>query len=69
MVSTKPYNLSGMSDKAIFHRDGIMVIQNKETGQLEPADPIVKNLECKIEELEDRLTQKKIKSQLKGINI
>ncbi len=53
-----------MSDKAIFHRDGIMVIQNKETGQLEPADPIVKNLECKIEELEEQINTEKDKESV-----
>jgi hypothetical protein len=45
--------LSGMSDKALFHRKGELVIQDKQTGQLVPIEPVINDLKDEIEELED----------------
>ena len=56
--------ISGMSDKAIYHRQGVMVIKKKEVdGQqesddddgVEPTTPILDNLELEKEELEEQI--------------
>ena len=55
-----------MSDKAIFHRSGVMVIEkiNDITGEVEvePVDPIINDLELKIEELQEQIGEEKNKS-------
>jgi hypothetical protein len=55
-----------MSDKAIFHRSGVMVIEkiNDITGdvEVEPVDPIISNLESESEELQDQISEEKAKS-------
>jgi hypothetical protein len=75
--------LTGMSDKAIFHRPGTMVIEryNEEKGELEVVtiDPIIKELELKIEDYQDQIKNgnnkkeceqkiKEIQSQIEDIN-
>ena len=47
--------LSGMSAKALFHRRGILVIQNKETGELEPIAPRILPLESEIDDIENKI--------------
>ncbi len=47
--------LSGMSAKALFHRRGILVIQNKETGELEPIAPMIEPLEAEKDDIENKL--------------
>jgi hypothetical protein len=70
--------LTGMSDKAIFHRPGIMVIQkcNDESGETEviPIAPLIKELELKMEEIsadgntrENRQKIKEIELEIKDI--
>src|SRR5918994_3927009 len=46
--------LAGMSDKAIYHSDGPMVVEDGETGEVQPLDPMVDELEAQIDELEDQ---------------
>jgi hypothetical protein len=47
--------LSGMSAKALFHRRGVLVIQNKETGELEPIAPMIEPLESEIDDIENKV--------------
>jgi hypothetical protein len=47
--------LSGMSAKALFHRRGVLVIQNKETGELEPIAPMIEPLETEKDDIENKL--------------
>jgi hypothetical protein len=75
--------LTGMSDKAIFHRPGVMVMEryNEETGEVEvvPIAPIINDLELQIEDFMDQINKggnkkenrekiKEIQSQIKEIN-
>ncbi len=71
--------LTGMSDKAIFHRPGVMVIETyiEEKGELEVKRiaPIINELELKIEEIqagtntkENKRRIKEIESEIKDIN-
>ena len=75
--------LTGMSDKAIFHRPGVMVMEryNEQIGELEvvPIVPIMNELEIQIEECREQINngtnkkenQQKIKefeSHIKEIN-
>jgi hypothetical protein len=47
--------LSGMSAKALFHRRGVLVIQNKQTGELEPIAPMIQPLESEIDDIENKV--------------
>lgn len=65
--------LAGMSDKAIFHSDGPMVIVDENTGEVKLLDPIVNDLETEIERLEDennkgnKQTIREIQSEIKSL--
>jgi hypothetical protein len=64
-----------MSDKAIFHRPGVMVIEkyNEQKGELEvePIAPIINELELEIEEIQEQMqtanNKKEYKQQIKYI--
>lgn len=47
--------LNGMSDKAILHKAGIMVVENEETGTLEPLDTVIGLLESQREVVEEEI--------------
>jgi Bifunctional DNA primase/polymerase, N-terminal len=55
--------LTGMSDKAIFHRPGVLVIEkhNDETGEVEvePIGPIINKLELEVEDLQEQIEKEK----------
>jgi hypothetical protein len=52
--------LAGMSDKALFHRHGVNVIVDENTGNTMPLQPIIDDLKNKIEDLEvDKKKNKK----------
>jgi hypothetical protein len=53
--------LSGMSDKALYHREGPSVIENEKTGEVEFVDPIINKLTTQIEELQDQVNIEKNK--------
>jgi CBS domain-containing protein len=55
--------LAGISDKAIFHSDGPMVIEDEQTGEIRPIDPTINDLEAEINELERE--PKKNKQEIK----
>ena len=61
--------LSAISDRAIFHQNGVMVIENDSTGETEPANPILERLEEELEEItldiEDAKEQRRDKKQQK----
>ena len=44
--------LAGISDKAIFHSDGQLVVEDPVTGDVRHLDPIIDELEARIDELE-----------------
>ena len=44
--------MTGMSDKALFHRQGVNVIVDENTGNTIPAQPIIDDIKNKIEDLE-----------------
>jgi hypothetical protein len=47
--------LSGMSAKALFHKRGVLVIQNKETGDFEPIAPMIEPLQSQIDDIENKI--------------
>jgi hypothetical protein len=46
--------LAGISDKAIFHSDGPMVIQDESTGEIKLLEPIINDLEIELESLQEK---------------
>jgi hypothetical protein len=40
--------LAGMTDKALFHRNGVLVIKNEQSGEYEPLDGMLKNIDIQI---------------------
>jgi len=64
--------LSGVSDKAFQHKEGIMVLEDKQTGELTDIEPMINDLRLYIVDLEEKLEQAKEKKeksvikQLKG---
>jgi hypothetical protein len=47
--------LSNMSDRAMFHQNGTLVMENEATNETENAEPILERLEVEIEDLEDEI--------------
>jgi hypothetical protein len=48
------FTLAGISDKAIFHSDGPMVIEDKVTGEIKLLEPIINDLEIELESLQEK---------------
>jgi hypothetical protein len=46
--------LAGMSDKALFHRHDVNVIVDEDTGNTIPLQPMIDNLEHRIDDLEEK---------------
>jgi hypothetical protein len=44
--------LAGMTDKALFHRQGIFVVTNEQTGEHEPLDKMISEIDSQIEDKE-----------------
>jgi hypothetical protein len=65
--------LAGISDKAIFHSDGPMVLEDRETGEVQLLDPMVDELEARMDELKEADTKgnkqqtKEIESEIKEL--
>lgn len=53
--------LTGMSDKALLHRDGTMVTKNEKTGELTPTDPIIDQLNDEKETVQEEIDSEKSK--------
>jgi hypothetical protein len=58
--------LTGMSDKALFHRHGIDVIVDEETGNTIPAQPQIDAVKTNIEELEEKKWEGTERTKKKG---
>ena len=50
--------LAGMTDKALFHRQGILVIKN-DVGEYEPVDDKVAQIDSEIEDKESEIATSK----------
>ena len=62
--------LTGASDKAFQHKEGIMVLENKETGELTETEPIISKLREEIDDLKyqkDAEKSKEAKSRNKEL--
>jgi hypothetical protein len=44
--------LAGMTDKALFHKQGILVTKNNESGEYEPIDHRLEQIDSEIEDKE-----------------
>jgi hypothetical protein len=44
--------LAGMTDKALFHRHGVLVIRNEQTGEHESLDKMISEIDSQIEDNE-----------------
>jgi hypothetical protein len=66
--------LAGMSDKALFHRHGVNVIVDENTGNTMPVQPIIDDLKSKIQDLEEKNEKEnkkeiqKLKSEIQELN-
>lgn len=65
--------LVGASDKAFQHKEGIMVLEDKETGELTEAEPIISKLRTEILDIENEIEaeksrEKKDKNVIKQLN-
>lgn len=58
--------LAGISDKAIFHSDGPMVIEDELTSEIKLLDPVIDDLETEIERSQEE-DPKKNKKKIKEI--
>jgi hypothetical protein len=47
--------LAGMTDKALFHRQGTLVVKNSESGEYEPIDERIEQIDSEIEDKEYQL--------------
>jgi hypothetical protein len=56
-------SLAGMTDKALFHRAGTLVIKNESTGEYEPIETKLEDIEDEINDLENELAQTRDKNQ------
>src|SRR5919106_755899 len=52
-------SLAGMSNKALIHEQGIQVFEDESTGEVHPLRPYVREIEAKIEELQEKKPLKK----------
>jgi hypothetical protein len=59
--------LAGMSDKALFHRHGVNVIVDEDTGNTIPVQPLIDDLENTIEDLVEE-ANKQTNKELKKAN-
>jgi hypothetical protein len=67
--------LTAMTDKALFHRQGTLVIKNKETGEYEPIEDKIADIDSEIEDKESEIHSTKdsnlkqgLRSQIKELN-
>jgi hypothetical protein len=67
--------LAGMTDKALFHRNGILIAKNTETGEYEPIDDRLEQIDSEIEDKDyqmkhmtkDKNQKQLLKSQIKAL--
>jgi hypothetical protein len=51
--------LAGMTDKALFHRQGVFVVTNEQTGEHEPLDKLISEIDSQIEDKELEIARTK----------
>jgi hypothetical protein len=56
---------SAMSDKALYHRDGPLVIEDEKTGEIELLGPIINKLNSEIEEINEQIEDERKKDERK----
>jgi hypothetical protein len=56
-------SLAGMTEKALFHRSGILVIKNEYTGEYEPIETKLIDIENELNERKNELAQTRDKNQ------
>ena len=47
--------LGGMTDKALFHRNGVLVIKNEQNGEYEPLDDMLSNIDEQIRDKQSEI--------------
>jgi hypothetical protein len=57
-----------MSDKALYHRDGPLVIEDEKTGEIELLGPIINKLNSEIEEINEQIEDERKKDDRKKDN-
>ena len=60
--------INGMTDKALFHRAGRLVIKNTNNGQYEDAERIAIELDARIADLEEQIANSTDKTTKDGLN-
>lgn len=66
--------LAGMSDKALFHRRGVDVIVDEDTGKTMAVQPVIDDLKGKIDDLEEKNAKEnkkeiqKLKAEIQELN-
>jgi hypothetical protein len=59
--------LSGMTDKALFHRPGILVIKNDQNGEYEAIDDRIAKIDSDIEDKQNEMDNAKAKNLKQGL--
>ena len=60
--------LSGMTDKALFHRPGILVIKNDQNGEYDPIDDRIAKIDSDIEDKRNEMDNAKDKNLKQGLS-
>ena len=60
--------INGMTDKALFHRAGRLVIKNTNNGQYEDVERIATELDARIADLEEQIATSTDKTTKDGLN-
>jgi hypothetical protein len=60
--------LSGMTDKALFHRPGILVIKNDQNGEYDPIDDRIAKIDSDIEDKQNEMDNAKDKNLKQGLS-
>jgi len=61
--------LQGASDKAFQHAPGTMVLEDKETGELTPTEPILNQMQLDIADLQQKVEEEKSKQDKKDSKV
>ena len=59
--------LAGMTDKALFHRSGTLVIKNELTGEYESLEEKIKDIEEQIDDKENEISNTKNRNEKQGL--
>ena len=59
--------LAGMTDKALFHRPGTLVIKNELTGEYESLEEKIKDIEEQIDDKENEISNAKNRNEKQGL--